>query len=137
MCRLCKTYKGVILYRCNRNIARCYRLCYTFGVKTLYLWDCTHEIKWGNLFSAKGNVNVVRIGSANEIPEDTVILEKWGDEPINGCFMDYENILIGGENVTIPKALHERFLSMHIPTVNSLCLTTDEALAVGLAYAAS
>lgn len=127
--------KGVILYRCNRNIARCYRLCYTFGVKTLYLWECAQDIKWGNLFSAKDKVEVVRINGAEEIPEDTLILEKWGEERISWGIGGFENILLGGENATIPKILRERFISMHIPTVNGLCLTTDEALAVGLAYA--
>lgn len=125
-----KGLKGVILYKCKRNINRVYRLCYTFGVAKLYLLDC-EKPEIGNVFSARGKVEIICIESLCEINGEICAMEVNGKAPkdnLKKC--DY--LLIGGENTTITnKMCQSRYW---IKTKNNLCLTVDEALAIGLEY---
>ncbi len=130
MCQYEKGLKGVVLYKCKRNINRAYRLCYTFGVKKLYLLDC-EKPEIGNVFSAKGKVEIICIKSLSEIDGKICAMEIKGKTPkenLKRC----NYLLIGGENVTITnKMCKDRY---GIKTKNNLCLTVDEALAIGLEY---
>lgn len=124
--------KGVILYKCGRNINRVYRLCYIYGIRDLYLVKCKiPEI--GNVFSAKGRVNVHIL---DEMPafEKIAALEKEKGVPISTDIGANDYIVVGGENVTLNSKICNTFF--HIKTKNSLCFTVDEALAIGLEYAA-
>lgn len=122
--------KGIILIGCRGNINRVYRLCYIFGIPNLYLKNCK-EAKIGNVFSAKGNVNVRFIDNLHGF-ENVVALEKNRGARISEEIGKYDYIAVGGENVTLRKKCFDNFI--HIPIVNSLCLTTDQALAAALAY---
>ncbi len=122
---------GVILYKCGQNINRAYRLCYTFGVHDLFLLDCD-TAKTGNVFSAKDKVTIHHVDSLDGFFK-VAALEKGKGVPIDATIADYDYILVGGENVTLTNKMASKFY--HIDTQNSLCLTVDEALAIGLHYA--
>lgn len=122
-------FKGIILYKCKRNINRCIRLCYTFGVPELYLLNCNVPDKFGNLFSAKDKVKIIEINDLTNFDGNVIALEKGGKEPIEKL-KQYDYLLLGGENQTITHKMCKN--RIEISTVNDLCLTVDEALAVGL-----
>lgn len=127
--------KGVILYRLNQNsnLNRVYRVCYIFGIQRLYLCDCAAD-KIGNVFSAAGKVEIIRIKSIDDISGNIVAFEKNGDININEIKdLDCDYLLFGGENETITRKICEK--RIRIDTPNRLCLTADEALSIGLYYA--
>lgn len=121
---------SVILYRLGnpKNFNRIYRLCYSFGVRTIYLYD-TPLMSPGRVFSAAGRVRVETITSIDEVPGKVVALETTGKaSAVELTHADV--IMIGGENVSISgKLCRDR---VRIETVNGLCLTADQALAIGL-----
>lgn len=123
--------KGVILFKCGQNINRAYRLCYIFGVQNLYLVDCKNP-KIGNVFSAKGNVNVHFVDKIPQF-EKMAALEKGKGMAISRNIRKYDYLIVGGENITLQNEICNTFF--HIPTKNNLCLTVDEALAIGMEYA--
>ena len=123
--------KGVILYKCGQNINRAYRLCYTFGVSDLYLIGCNNP-KVGNVYSAKDHVTVHIIDDTGGMGK-IAALEKGTGAPISEEIKEFDYLLVGGENVTLRNKMADKFF--HIKTDNPLCLTVDQALAVGLHYA--
>lgn len=121
---------SVILYRLGnpKNFNRIYRLCYSFGVRTIYLYD-TPLMSPGRVFSAAGKVQVETITSIDEVPGKVVALETTGKSSAVKL-THADAIMIGGENVSISgKLCRDR---VRIETVNGLCLTADQALAIGL-----
>lgn len=120
--------KGIILYKCGRNINRVYRLCYVYGIENLYLLDCS-DCSIGNTFSASGKVNVHILRDLNEISGSVYALEKTGNYTLNELpKCDY--LIVGGENVTIRKKMCDKIIKIN--TENDLCLTVDQALAIAL-----
>lgn len=118
----------VSLYKVGRNLNRCYRACHSAGVTRMELIDCTGEIE-GNLYSAAGKVDVVCVDSVPH--RGTVCLEVDGDVPIDEVdWSGVQRIVVGGENVTLPRV--RSYGRVRIPTANSLCLTTEAALSIGL-----
>lgn len=133
MCR--SKIKGVILYQLNHsgNLNRIYRVCYIFGIKRLYLWNCNAD-KIGNVFSASGKVEIIRIKSLEEISGNIVAFEKNGKIQIDEIKnLDFDFLLFGGENSTITNKICDKRIKIETP--NNLCLTADEALSIGLYYA--
>lgn len=122
---------GVIAYKIGRNINRVYRLCHTYGIENLYLVGCDSP-KIGNVFSAKGNVTLHIIDNMEGM-RNIAALEKGKGVPVCEEIKEFDYLLVGGENVTLKNDMADKFF--HIKTKNSLCLTVDEALAVGLHYA--
>lgn len=124
--------KGVILYKCGRNLNRCIRTCYTFGISELLLLDCKESYIKDNLFSASGNVVIKSIQSLDDVDGKIVGLEVGANDNIDAVkSADY--LLIGGENVSISKKMCDDMTC--IKTQNNLCLTVESALAIGTFYA--
>lgn len=125
-----RSIDAVILYRLNnpKNFGRIYRLCYSFGVRTIYLLD-TPFMSPGQVFSAAGKVHVKTIEHLDEVQGNVVALEKTGRERPD-ILRDADCILIGGENATISRKMCRK--RVRIETAQSLCLTADQALAIGL-----
>lgn len=118
---------NIYLYKTGRNLNRCVRACHSFGLNTLNLVECDESYLKGNLFSSK--VNLVM----NTLPPNkgTLIVEKNGVSPLHTIdWSKIENIVIGGENVTVP--LKIGMYSARIKTYNNLCLTTEAALNIVL-----
>lgn len=125
-----RSCESVILYRLGnpKNFNRIYRLCYSFGVRTIYLYE-TPLMSPGQVFSAAGKVQVVPITSIDEVPGKVVALETTG-KTIAMELTHADAIMIGGENVSISRKLCQD--RVRIETENGLCLTADQALAIGL-----
>lgn len=123
--------KGVILFKGGQNINRVYRLCYIYGIKDLYLVQCKPP-QIGNVFSAKGKVAVHIL---DEMPrfENMAALEKGKGKPLGKEISQYDYLVVGGESVTLSSRICDNIY--HIKTAADLCLTVDEALAIGLDYA--
>lgn len=122
---------NVLLVGMKRNLNRCIRTCYSFGVDNIFLLGCDESYIKGNLFSAKGKVKIQKIESIEEIGEFRKIV---GFE-INGSGRceDLKNadcIAIGGEQTMLSKSDFEHLIK--IPVKNNLCLTAEAALAIGL-----
>lgn len=125
-----RSCESVILYRLRntKNFNRIYRLCYSFGVRTIYLYE-TPFMSPGQVFSAAGKVRVETIASLDEVPGKVVALETTGKTSATEL-THADAIMIGGENVSISQKLcRDR---VRIETANGLCLTADQALAIGL-----
>ncbi len=122
---------GVIVYKCGRNINRVYRLCHIYGIQNLFLVGCDSP-KIGNVFSAKGTVAIHIIDNLNGM-RNIAALEKGKGVPICDKISEFDYLLVGGENVMLKNDMADGFF--HIKTENTLCLTVDEALAIGLHYA--
>lgn len=124
--------KGIILYKCGRNLNRCIRTCYSFGIPELLLLNCKESYIKGNVFSADGNVAVKSICSLDDVSGKIVGLEIGANDNIDAVkSADY--LLIGGENVSISKKMCDDMTC--IKTKNNLCLTVEAALAIGAFYA--
>lgn len=91
----------------------------------MLLCECDGELQ-GNLFSASNSVNMINVDA---LPSNAVYLEKRGGVDIREVdFSAFDSVVIGGESVCLPKHIN----SVLIPTVGSLCLTSEAALAVVL-----
>jgi len=123
--------KGIILVGVGRNLNRAVRICYSFGVYDVYCLNCFGQVK-GNLFSASGRVKLHNIKNIKDITgsilglEVTKSLPALQDYPVQ----DIEYLAVGGESVTLRQSDFPRMA--RIPTKNSLCLTTEAALAIAL-----
>jgi len=121
---------GVILVEVGRNLNRAVRTCYSFGVQNIYCLRCTGEVK-GNLYSASGQVAIRTLDSLDQFdPEEVLALEvtptlpSLQSVPVDGIRF----VAIGGESTTLRG--FPRMARIH--TQNSLCLTTEAALAIAL-----
>lgn len=124
--------KGVILYKCGRNLNRVIRTCYTFGVYELLLLECDKSYIKGNCYSANGKVNVREITSIADVQGKIVGLETKQNDNIE-IIKNADYLLVGGENVSIKKDMCNEITC--IKTVNNLCLTVEAATAIDLFYA--
>ena len=126
--------KGLIIVGLNRqsNLNRLYRVCYTFGVKNLYLINSKVDISnMGNVFSAKDNVNIIHLKSIDDIQSEKMIaLEVNAETDLKKVEKDIEYIILGGENVTLKSDICKK--RYRIDGFNPLCLTVDEAACIAL-----
>jgi tRNA G18 (ribose-2'-O)-methylase SpoU len=123
---------NVLLFRVGRNLNRAYRTAEAFGVERLLLLECAENQAHGNLFGATGRVEVVDIG---EWPDGTGLLALEPRYHTHIARIDWgrvETVVVGGENVTLPRALPAEQRAM-IPMVGKVsCLTVEAALAIAL-----
>lgn len=118
---------NIFLYKTGRNLNRSIRACHSFGIKTLNLVECDGSYLKGNLFSAEVNL----LNNVFPPNKGTLIVEKNGVSKLSKIdWSKVENIVIGGENVTIP--VKYGMYSARIETKNNLCLTTEAALNIVL-----
>ncbi len=122
----------VLLYQVGQNLNRAYRTCEAFGIQELLLMDCKDKYLAGNLFAAKGRVEMRTI---EEWPTNMLILETWAKRPINSLtaaeWAGVDHIVIGGESRGLPRKLP----GMHctIPMHGMISgLTVEAALAIAL-----
>lgn len=124
--------KGIVLVGVGRNFNRAIRTCYAFGVYDMYCLNCCGQVK-GSLFSAAGQVRLHKMHDLSGLPIDRILgLEVTKSLPLlHSCpVQGIEYLAIGGESVTLKRS---NFTNMaRIPTTNTLCLTTEAALAIAL-----
>lgn len=117
----------IYLYKVGRNLNRAIRTCHSFGISEINLVDCDESFIKGSLFSA--NVHLRNTDLPDSL--NTAIFEINGKTTANKIdWNKINNIIIGGENITLPKSISD--ISIKIPTKNSLCLTTEASLAIAL-----
>lgn len=122
---------NICLYRVGRNLNRCYRTCEAFGIKKLFLYDCMGEVR-GNLYSAKGRVEVIRI---EEFPTEGVLALETNCRKLlwEVDWSKIQTICIGGETEGLPIKKIQAIERARIPTVGKLsCLTVEAALSIVL-----
>lgn len=121
---------NVLLYRVGRNLNRVYRTCEAFGVNELLLLECTGTLR-GNLFNAKGRVNIFHASSF--VRDGALGLETFYDNTIyNVDWTNVRTIVIGGESSGIPRS-EEFDQKARIPMVGEISgLTVEAALAIAL-----
>lgn len=121
----------IYLYRVGRNLNRAYRTCEAFGVTDLCLIECDGKIE-GNLFKAKGNVNIQEV---SDFPTSwgLLALETTYQTPIWEIpFWAVQSILIGGETGGLPCRIEAEYQAC-IPMVGRVSgLTVEAALAITL-----
>lgn len=124
--------KGVMLIGVGRNLNRAVRTCYSFGVYDIYCHQCPGTVR-GSLFSAKGQVRIRRIDSLSAFDRAAALAVEVtkGLPPLQNISLDGINYLVvGGESVTLRR--RDWPVMARIYTINSLCLTTEAALAIAL-----
>lgn len=126
----------VILYHVGRNLNRCYRTCYAFGISEILFVGNLHNrsIQWelkGHLFRAK---NKVQITPVQELPDlsRTLAMEDYYSMPLQKIRWEgIDSLLIGNETRGLPRKIAS-YQKARIPTTNGICLTVEATLAIAL-----
>jgi tRNA G18 (ribose-2'-O)-methylase SpoU len=120
----------VFLYRVGRNLNRAIRTCEAFGVKEIGLIECKGSYLKGNLFSAKGKVELKTL---SEIPPMNILaLETFFPTALwEVDWREIDGAFIGGETEGLPRRTVATVRG-RIPQPGRTPLTVEAALAIAL-----
>ncbi len=125
------------------NLTRCYRTIWTlYGTTTIHLISSQSQLRKRYLFSAKDKHLIIQYDNlstffAENTNKQIIIFETNGKKYLSNFEKDKIKkdtiiLLFGGESVTIPIKLHQRFNRYKIETANRLCLINDVVTGIAL-----
>ncbi len=122
----------ILLYRVGRNLNRAYRTAEAFGVSEILLLESPQAYLSGNLFRAKGRVQLTPIETW-PAPTGLLALETYYSLPLwDVKWSLVDTIVIGGETGGLPRRLIAE-QKAKIPMWGEVSgLTVEAALAIAL-----
>lgn len=122
----------VYLYHVGRNLNRAVRTCEAFGVQRLHLIDCAEVWLSGNLYGARGRVDVAHVSDWPDAA-GLCLLETWAKPPLwRVPWGEVRALLLGGETDGLPRETLAQYRAA-IPLQGHISgLTVEAALAIAL-----